>query len=104
MKYMQVRSLILSEFKPTCQPFLEMATPNPTSVVLEEEYDENYEPTEEEILEYAKFIGIDPVTEKSLFWIARESLKAPLPKNWKPWHVLANAVKQTMEIFTISIS
>ncbi|KAJ3216374.1 hypothetical protein HK099_005901 [Clydaea vesicula] len=52
--------------------------------VLEEEFDENYEPTEEEILEYAKFIGIDPIEEEELLWIARESLKAPLPENWKP--------------------
>ncbi|KAL2919813.1 hypothetical protein HK105_200730 [Polyrhizophydium stewartii] len=55
-----------------------------TSVVLEEEFDEAYEPTEEEILEYAKFLGMDPDKEKHLLWIARESLKAPLPEDWKP--------------------
>nr|KAJ3422949.1 WD repeat-containing protein 92 [Polyrhizophydium stewartii] len=54
------------------------------SVVLEEEFDEAYEPTEEEILEYAKFLGMDPDKEKHLLWIARESLKAPLPEDWKP--------------------
>ncbi|KAJ3015698.1 hypothetical protein HKX48_004423 [Thoreauomyces humboldtii] len=53
-------------------------------VVLEEEFDENYEPTEEEILDYAKFLGINPDTEKHLLWIAQQSLKAPLPPNWKP--------------------
>ncbi|KAJ3331640.1 hypothetical protein HDU76_002647 [Blyttiomyces sp. JEL0837] len=47
-------------------------------------FDESYEPTEEEILEYAKFLGMDPDEDKHLFWIARESLKAPLPPNWKP--------------------
>ncbi|KAJ3034745.1 hypothetical protein HDV00_004723 [Rhizophlyctis rosea] len=52
--------------------------------VLEEEFDEDYEPTEEEIAEYAKFLGMDPHTDQDLFWIARESLKAPLPPNWKP--------------------
>ncbi|KNC96801.1 hypothetical protein, variant [Spizellomyces punctatus DAOM BR117] len=52
--------------------------------ILEEEFDENYEPTQEEILDYAKFLGIDPEKEKHLLWIARESLKAPLPPNWKP--------------------
>ncbi|TPX57513.1 hypothetical protein PhCBS80983_g03794 [Powellomyces hirtus] len=53
-------------------------------VVLEEEFDENYEPTNEEIVDYAKFLGIDPDTEPHLLWIARQSLKAPLPPNWKP--------------------
>ncbi|KAJ3272022.1 hypothetical protein HK104_004588, partial [Borealophlyctis nickersoniae] len=52
--------------------------------ILEEEFDENYEPAEEEIEEYAKFLGMDPETDRHLFWIARESLKAPLPPNWKP--------------------
>ena len=38
-----------------------------------------------EIHEYAKFIGMDIEKEKELLWIARESLKAPLPPDWKPW-------------------
>jgi centrosomal protein CEP164 len=54
------------------------------SVVLEEELPENYEPTEEEILEYASWLGMDVEQEKELFWIAREGLKAPLPEHWKP--------------------
>ncbi|EFJ46215.1 hypothetical protein VOLCADRAFT_93429 [Volvox carteri f. nagariensis] len=53
-------------------------------VVLEEEIDENYEPTEQEIVEYAQWLGIDTETEKELFWIAREGLKSPLPDGWKP--------------------
>ncbi|GIL78355.1 hypothetical protein Vretimale_7702 [Volvox reticuliferus] len=53
-------------------------------VVLEEEIDENYEPTEQEIHEYAQWLGIDTETEKELFWIAREGLKSPLPDGWKP--------------------
>jgi hypothetical protein len=28
---------------------------------------------------------MDPVADKALMWIAREGLKAPLPKGWKPW-------------------
>ncbi|KAH6560208.1 hypothetical protein BASA60_000407 [Batrachochytrium salamandrivorans] len=55
-----------------------------SSVILEEEYDEAYEPTDEEVFEYAKFLGMDPDTEKHLLWIARDSLKAPLPSDWKP--------------------
>ncbi|XP_031554693.1 centrosomal protein of 164 kDa-like [Actinia tenebrosa] len=53
-------------------------------VILEEEYDESYEPTENEVYEYAQLIGIDPDTEKSLLWIAREGIVAPLPPDWKP--------------------
>ena len=49
--------------------------------------DENYEPTEEELDEYARWLGMDPTTERKLLWIAREGLKAPLPKEWKPWCV-----------------
>ena len=40
------------------------------SVILEEEIDENYEPTEEEILEYAGWLGMNLEKEKDLFWIA----------------------------------
>ncbi|KAG4108758.1 hypothetical protein H8356DRAFT_918466 [Neocallimastix lanati (nom. inval.)] len=55
-----------------------------TSTILEEEFDENYEPTLEEIEEYASFLGMDLEKERHFLWIARESLKAPLPPNWKP--------------------
>jgi len=53
-------------------------------IVLEEEIDPNYVPTDEEVLEYAKWLGMDPEKDKELFWIAREGLKAPLPPEWKP--------------------
>uniref|UniRef100_A0A2C9LVV9 Centrosomal protein of 164 kDa n=1 Tax=Biomphalaria glabrata TaxID=6526 RepID=A0A2C9LVV9_BIOGL len=53
-------------------------------MILEEDYDENYEPTENEIVEYATSIGIDVDTEQHLLWIAREGFNAPLPDNWKP--------------------
>jgi hypothetical protein len=36
------------------------------------------------LLEYARFLGMDPERDVDLLWIARESLKAPLPLNWKP--------------------
>ena len=114
---------------------------NPDSVILEEEMDENYEPSQEgtrprvslvarrarpsshrasprgpltlprravrrfvippesrsatdsrvpdpatatEIVDYAKWLGMDLEAEKDLLWIAREGLKAPLPEHWKP--------------------
>nr|CAB3229941.1 centrosomal protein of 164 kDa-like [Phallusia mammillata] len=53
-------------------------------VILEEDYDENYVPMEEEIHEYARVIGLDPLKEPNLLWIAREGINAPLPNHWKP--------------------
>merc|ERR1712127_42315 len=54
------------------------------SIILEEEIDPNYEPTQDEVIEYAKWLGMDLEADKALLWIAREGLKAPLPENWKP--------------------
>jgi centrosomal protein CEP164 len=51
---------------------------------LEEEMDANYEPSNEEIVDYAKYLGINPAVEKDLLYIAKEGLKAPLPSTWKP--------------------
>ncbi|KAF5838916.1 hypothetical protein DUNSADRAFT_2007 [Dunaliella salina] len=56
----------------------------PDQEVLEEEVDPNYEPTEQEIQDYASWLGMDLEEEKELMWIAREGLKAPLPEGWKP--------------------
>ena len=53
-------------------------------MILEEDYDEDYTPTEEEIHEYARVIGLDPENEPNHLWIAREDINAPLPTNWKP--------------------
>ncbi|KAG9328478.1 hypothetical protein JZ751_013568 [Albula glossodonta] len=53
-------------------------------LILEEDYDENYIPSEQEILEYAREIGIDPEREPELMWLAREGIVAPLPPEWKP--------------------
>ncbi|KAF6036394.1 CEP164 [Bugula neritina] len=64
-------------------------------VILEEEYDENYEPTEEEVAEYATLIGLDTVKDEHLMYIAREGVNAPLPKDWKP----VQDVSATVEIF-----
>jgi len=54
------------------------------NLVLEEEMDENYEPTDQEIAEYAEWLGMDVEDDKELLWIAKEGLKAPLPNPWKP--------------------
>ncbi|XP_067827040.1 centrosomal protein of 164 kDa-like isoform X6 [Heptranchias perlo] len=53
-------------------------------LILEEDYDENYIPSEQEIQEYAREIGIEPENEPELMWLAREGIVAPLPQEWKP--------------------
>jgi centrosomal protein CEP164 len=44
---------------------------NSDSVVLEEEIDPNYVPSESEILEYAKWLGMDLEKDKDLLWISK---------------------------------
>lgn len=39
---------------------------------------------QDEVREYAKWLGMDLDEDRDLFWIAKEGLKAPLPENWKP--------------------
>ncbi|KAG8344654.1 WW domain [Trypanosoma vivax] len=53
------------------------------SVVLDVLTGENYEPSEAELLEYGKWLGMDLPADKPFLWIAREGLKAPLPEHWK---------------------
>ena len=36
----------------------------------------------EAVLDYARYLGIDPVGEAKLLWIAQEGLDAPLPPQW----------------------
>jgi hypothetical protein len=57
---------------------------NRGSIILDEEMDPNYVLSEEEVLEYAKWLGMDLESDKDLFWLPREGLMAPLPNNWKP--------------------
>jgi len=52
--------------------------------ILEEELDEDYDPSPEEVEEYAKYLGMDMQHDTKLFYIAKEGLKAPLPGPWKP--------------------
>jgi len=66
-----------TDSKPTTQDAVD-------SIVLEEEIDPNYVPSEPEVVEYAKWMGMDLDKDQDLFWIAREGLMAPLPKDWKP--------------------
>jgi hypothetical protein len=41
-------------------------------------------PSEKEISDYASWLGLEQGTEKELFWLAREALRAPLPPYWRP--------------------
>lgn len=36
-------------------------------------------------MEYAIYLGMDPLKDKQYFWIAKEGLKSPLPQNWRPY-------------------
>lgn len=54
------------------------------STVLEEVIDPDYVPTEKDIAEYAKFLGLDLKNEPELAWIAHKGLVAPTPPGWKP--------------------
>ncbi|CAE8688301.1 unnamed protein product, partial [Polarella glacialis] len=40
-------------------------------------------PTEDEVNEYAEYLGIDLETEQPLMWIAKEGVIAPVPSPWK---------------------
>ena len=51
---------------------------------MKEELPDNYEPTQEEIEDYAGYLGMDMQHDRDLFYIAKEGLKAPLPGPWKP--------------------
>ena len=42
------------------------------TIVMEEEIDPNYVPSEQEVIEYATWLGMDLEKDKDLFWIARE--------------------------------
>merc|ERR1740123_671084 len=50
-------------------------------VVLDAE--EERVPSEEEVREYAEFLGIDVDKEPHLMWIARKGVVAPVPHPWK---------------------
>ena len=49
-----------------------------------EEAGSDYEPAYEEIVEYARWLGVKPHETREFLWIAKEGLGASLPENWKP--------------------
>eukprot|EP01050_Picozoa_sp_SAG11_P011388 SAG11_NODE_1204_length_5531_cov_3.137518_3_plen_318_part_00 len=65
------------------------------STVVSDQIDPKYEPTPAEVREYGAWLGMDPQAHRHLMWIAREALKAPLPKHWK----LCQSPKQELFYF-----
>eukprot|EP00756_Hemistasia_phaeocysticola_P016800 Hpha_TRINITY_DN15498_c2_g7::TRINITY_DN15498_c2_g7_i1::g.173072::m.173072 len=54
------------------------------SIVLDDNFDPGYEPSQKEVTEYAQWLGMDPDDDEPLMWIAKEGLRAPLPDHWRP--------------------
>lgn len=50
------------------------------------------EPTKPEKVAYARYLGIDPIADQDLMWIADEALNAPLPSEWTEHHDSADRV------------
>jgi len=49
---------------------------------MKEVIDSDYIATEEDILDYARFIGMDPQKDKSLLFIAKHGLTTPMLNKW----------------------
>ncbi|XP_014239734.1 centrosomal protein of 164 kDa-like isoform X2 [Cimex lectularius] len=58
--------------------------PGSNTIVCQEVFHENSVPSEEEVIDYAKNIGIDPKCEQHLLPIALNGLMQPLPQGWRP--------------------
>mmetsp|Transcript_65036 Transcript_65036/g.102424 ORF Transcript_65036/g.102424 Transcript_65036/m.102424 type:complete len:469 (+) Transcript_65036:103-1509(+) len=43
---------------------------------------EGLKPSGPELIAYARYLGIDPVADHDLLWVAIEALEAPLPSDW----------------------
>ncbi|XP_075976605.1 centrosomal protein 164 isoform X2 [Anticarsia gemmatalis] len=59
---------------------------SPSAVVCREIFDENSQPSAEEISEYATQLGIDPDSESHLLPLARDGLMQALPVPWKAYY------------------
>ncbi|XP_068629741.1 centrosomal protein of 164 kDa [Battus philenor] len=58
---------------------------SPTAIVCREIFDENSQPSADEVSEYAQQLGIDPESESHLLPLAREGLMQALPPPWKAY-------------------
>ena len=50
-----------------------------------DDIEEDWEPDDEEIEEFAVWLGMDKDKDKHLFHIARDCMKTPCPPPWKRW-------------------
>jgi len=66
--------------------------------ILDEELDENYNPSDEEIFAYAEYLGFDLENDQELLIIAFQALKTPLPQNWK-----RAIIKNSQEVLYINL-
>ncbi|CAK0829184.1 unnamed protein product [Prorocentrum cordatum] len=48
--------------------------------------------TKQELVAYARYLGMDPVVDGDLLWIAEQALEAPLPSEWTEHHDSADRV------------
>lgn len=53
------------------------------TVILDEDIDRGYEPSDAEVRDYSLWLGMALPDDEHLLWISRQALKAPLPEAWK---------------------
>ena len=58
-------------------------TDGTASIVLDDRIDPEYIPTDGEVADYAKWMGMNITCDGPFEWIAREGLKAPVPSPWR---------------------
>lgn len=66
--------------------------------ILDEELDGDYNPSDEEILAYAEYLGFDLERDQELLVVAYQALKTPLPENWK-----RAVLKNSQEVLYINL-
>lgn len=54
-----------------------------TEELLQHEQPPDWEPTTEDILRYAEFLGIDPITDSEYIYLAKEGIMMPQPPPWQ---------------------
>ncbi|XP_015109500.1 restin homolog isoform X2 [Diachasma alloeum] len=60
---------------------------NGATILCQEVFDDASHPSNDEVLDYARRLGINPATEPYLLDLAREGLMAALPEGWQPCYL-----------------
>eukprot|EP00924_Labyrinthula_sp_SR-Ha-C_P004470 snap_masked-scaffold_1-processed-gene-1.16-mRNA-1 protein AED:0.85 eAED:0.85 QI:0/-1/0/1/-1/1/1/0/888 len=63
-------------------PMADESPPDMNAAVTEVDSDEKIANLEKAVVEHAKYLGLDPVLDQGLLWIAKEALMAPIPEGW----------------------